>query len=296
VRAGQRKISHRRETRHLTAGRPTRPILIGFLLAIAVGASAQTADLLCDRLSYRVPADQTGAINGPLPVNSEFTVTARIRNDGSRRADSFRLGFYLSKDSYMDPHADLFLGSTIVSSIEARSSKTVQKRLRLPTSLSKAYFGRVLVGVAVDYANQIPESNESNNRNRGSGQDRRTIQLYDPQVPSGQLPISFANRSTAIRWLQNNRFEGVVAWDYGWSRPLSVATFSRFNGRIMPAAAFRIQATDPSTAPYQITLFGSDPSFDPASLTPDIGEPSPRTALSYGAIWTSYVQDYHNRF
>ena len=53
---------------------------------------------------------------------------------------------------------------------------------------------------------------------------------------------------------------------------------------------------NPSPGVFQIFVQGGEPGYNPAGISPAIGEPSPRARWAWGFAILSYVQDYHNRF
>ena len=276
----------------------------GWIYEFEVFGRVSQADLTGSTLHYRVPQDQTQAVDGPLPVNAPFTVEAVIRNNGSGQADPFTVAFYLSTDSTIDS-TDLLIGSAAVNTpLQPGAQVTIFPFpvLRLPDPLPQTYFGRVWLGLVIDPGDHLSETDEANNSNQGNGIDKRTVTLYDPILPRLFIPITFQSSAVARDYLEANGFiRPFPVIDAGWSRPFSVPTYSRFNGRVMSADAFRLNANPQRQGPrdYRIWLQGADQNFNPTGMPAAIGEPSPRWAeanIASERAWFLYVLDYHLRF
>lgn len=270
-------------------------------------------DLVGREVTYTVTADVTGAANGPVPVGSPFRFTARVANQGAGNAGSFGVVLYASTDATIDPATDERIGIVgTVSGLAAGTETSVVGTLTLPLTLPVSYFGEIYLGVMIDDGNAVDETDETNNRNQGDGIDRREVQLYDPIAPRGRWTAAggagpFASQAAAETFLEANGFSWVIPpFDAGYSRPLTTPTFSRYNGVTMPAEAFRIQAGvgEPprGSGNWFITVQGADgTAFNPAGLSPAIGEPSPRSINDVSVLWAdvtwpTYVSDYHSRF
>lgn len=254
-------------------------------------------DLLGTGFEYSVPSDDTREANGPLPVNREFQVIATITNQGLGRSGDITVAIYISTDSVIDSHLDVFVGHMFAPSLSAGTSTRIPRVLQLPEPLSAAFFGTVWLGMVIQ--SEIQESDEVNNSNRGDALDRRAVQLYDPVPDRGTVPISFSSRDAAESFLKDNGFSAPVRLlDTSWSRPLVVSTFSRFNGQLMPAVAFRIDGY-PQRRGRTVGHQGADSNFNPGGLATVFGEPSPRTALALDFLspgWLLYVAAFHDRF
>jgi hypothetical protein len=187
------------------------PAVPGAVFDKRVSASARAAaaqpDLAATRFTFQVLADE-GHANGPLPVNVSFDATVTVRNLGNAKAGSFYVSLYASNDNYISS-SDVSLGRARVSSLNAGSSTTVQVRLTLPSSLPSSFKGQVWLGGIVDSTGAVRESNENNNRNRGDGLDRRSVQLYDPVGPVTAI-TGFVSSRDAENYLRNHGFSRVL--------------------------------------------------------------------------------------
>jgi YD repeat-containing protein len=99
-----------------------------------------------------------GVPNTNVIPESVLPITAIVSNLGSFLSPSFPVGFYLSTDSTITT-SDTFLGSTTVAALAGGISVAVTKDI-YSTYLP---LGSHYIGVIVDYANQVTESNETNN-------------------------------------------------------------------------------------------------------------------------------------
>jgi hypothetical protein len=247
------------------------------------------AELVGTHIQYQVPRDETHATDGPLPVNLPFNVTASLRNLGTASARNFRVAFYLALERPIIPSVDLYLGSRPVTELKAFQSLTIHVRLRLPANLSQAYAGQVYLGMVIDPDNRVPEQTKRNNSNQGVSIDLVPVQLYDPALTYVALPQRFKTRQQAVDFLEGQGFQPttIPGTDAGWSLPLTRPTLCRFNGRVMPPAAFRIQA-GPKWVNGEWAVIEQG--------TAAQGEPSPRDSLDWGSDLLLYVLQYHIHF
>ncbi len=117
-----------------------------------------------------VPADLYGvAFNiAPASLNAGDSVDAHyeVTNGGGSNADGFWVNFYASKDSTITT-ADAYIGTAYVAGIAAGASTgDLAKTLRIPGAFKQGD-GTYYVGMIVDSRNDVPESDEANNSNRG---------------------------------------------------------------------------------------------------------------------------------
>jgi hypothetical protein len=260
-------------------------------------------DLVGAGFSYIVPSTALLVIpvDGPLPVNEPFQLSAKITNKGAAKAGASVVKIYLSTDSTITA-GDLLIAQIKVPALDPGFAYTIKdQQLSLPANLPLKYFGTVYLGMVVDATNTVRESNENNNSNQGNNIDRTPVRLFDPIAPEDRIS-SFASSQAADQYLTNHGFAApVLIGDSGWSRsvPNQQRIFSRFNGQYMPGSAFREQAApffSPRIKRWAINMQGSDSSYNPVGHKPVMAEPNPRTAASFGAQWFAYVLEYHLDF
>lgn len=256
-------------------------------------AELNLPDLIGFRFNYRVPRDGTGDQNGPIPVGTEFNVATTIWNRGAGAAGPFVVKMYASTDNRIDPATDFFVADLgTVSGLAAGATRDINAKATLPLSLPRSYFGTIHLGIVIDSPNRVGEVNESNNWGQRLNGDFLPALLYDP-IPARELwlrgngqPLEFASRADAYAFLQARGYENFT-FDNTASRSLLLGpTYSRYNGRTMPAGAFRIEAYPKA----------SKTNPGKWNIERQINEPSPRvTDTAWGAQY-SYVLDWHRRF
>jgi serine protease len=111
---------------------------------------------------------QGSFFNTPLSANpgDSITVTFQAENIGTKAVGAFKSGFYLSLDQTIDT-TDIPLGEYLFSNGLAANTKSdrLDQSVVLPAADSDIWTttGTYYVGMVTDYANQIAETNESNN-------------------------------------------------------------------------------------------------------------------------------------
>jgi subtilase family serine protease len=88
----------------------------------------------------------------------KITIKNTVKNQGEIASGSFKVYFYLSKDSTITT-ADTPLGYRTISGLNAGASNTEYTNFTVPSNLSGSYY----VGAIADQSNDVFESNESNN-------------------------------------------------------------------------------------------------------------------------------------
>ena len=88
----------------------------------------------------------------------KLTIKNTVKNQGEITSGSFKVYFYLSKDSNITT-SDTYLGYRSISDLSANASNTEYTNFTIPSSISGSYY----IGAIVDPTNTIFESNESNN-------------------------------------------------------------------------------------------------------------------------------------
>ena len=119
----------------------------------------------------------------PLTAGQAFNVTFTLDNNGGAAAGGFWVDFYLSSDITIST-SDKPLGDYYVSGLPAGScTMPLTKSLTLP-GVNDAYWsgdGTYYIGMVVDSRDNVSETDESNNRNRGEGIDRDAVSISGTQ-------------------------------------------------------------------------------------------------------------------
>jgi RHS repeat-associated protein len=125
-----------------------------------------------------------------VAAGTQVTVTFGILNDSNTPAGASSVRFYLSKDANIDPATDYALTGNVsgipalgrVGNITGATYAVTLPTQDTITSLGGA--GAFYIGMVVDSANQVNESNEGDNRNQGVGRDMASLTVT---VPSPDL-------------------------------------------------------------------------------------------------------------
>src|SRR6185369_4657024 len=120
---------------------------IAFLLT-SVCAPGSLPDLV--PIALRAPKTIT---NTPVPY---VTISWTVKNQGSNAATDFVDGFYISTNG---SPSQVLISSYARTRVEAGASYSATNKVQLPIGFS----GNYTLSLKTDYANWIPESNESNN-------------------------------------------------------------------------------------------------------------------------------------
>jgi len=292
-------------------GESTRFFAFGKTATLTIPA-IELPDLIVDGFEYTVTGDSTKESNGPIPVGSDFTISATVRNDGKGKAEGYSVSLYASTDSTIDPQSDFFIGKVFTGTeLEAEASFQITGNAKLPLSLPSKFHGKITLGLAIDPEMEVEETDDTNNWNSSSffgfgNDDKREAQLYDPVPIRETINSDFANRTEAESWLATNAFELPLGrFDSQWNYIISQTTQSRYNGddlvdayRIDGSVCQNFCVTPPPTGRWSVNLQGATSDFNDAGSTTIFGEPSPRYALSLqsGLGWLLYVRDWHLRF
>jgi hypothetical protein len=272
-------------------------------------ALVRLPELVASDFTYSVDTQNGPLANELVPVGKRFDATFTVENKGDFVAHQFTVKLYLSTDSKIDPAKDEYIADlATVPALAAGASIQRTVQATLPLSLpARKFHGKVWFGLAIDVSNEVLEQNENNNWNRKKSQDKREVRLYDPIAPrgltAGNPAFVFASKTDAEKYLIKHGFTELLV-DAGWSRRLASPVDSYFNGKSMPGRAFRIQASSPTldstTGKWRVSsIQGAEASYNPLSLSPVIGEPSPEAlqhVFSLGLGWLNYVRRYHDLF
>jgi MYXO-CTERM domain-containing protein len=100
-------------------------------------------------------------LGSSVEQGQKITVSWFVANAGLQNAGTFKVGFYYSANSTIDPSTDTLLKTVTISSLSSgRSTGNYNESVTLPvgTALGAGY-----IGVYVDKDSQVSESNETNN-------------------------------------------------------------------------------------------------------------------------------------
>jgi hypothetical protein len=250
-------------------------------------------DLTSTSFGYRVPADATGQLNGPVAANAPYIVTATIKNQGQGSAGTFTATVYLSSDTVIDPQRDIPLQTTTVTGLAPGASTTITINMSPPSTWPAAlppWSGVVTVGLVIDPQQLLSDDDFTNNQNVGVGIDTRPLQLYDG-IPPTSIPATGLSYRGALLWMVQNGFTPVPpGTGSGWSKHLSSSLNIRsaFDGQIRSGLAYRQNAFIQPVAGGTYRIFLQGNAF--------FAEPNPETAILYGLTWFNYVADWHPRY
>ena len=104
-----------------------------------------------------------------------FQVDGEVGNYGAAPAGTFTVGIYLSRDTAITT-ADVLLGTTEIAGLAAGSTGTVDEYVTVPGTVPG---GAYHLGMVIDTANSVAESNEANNAVRA------TNPVTVPETPPG---------------------------------------------------------------------------------------------------------------
>ena len=282
----------------------------GSIQVVASVSAIPRPDLVATTMTFRVPADTSGLapVFAPpflIPSNVAVEVTATIRNQGTATAGRFTVSLYASADARIDSATDVFvtvLGT--VSRLAASTSQTLTIKTLIPARLAGAFF----LGIVVDSARQVTESNETNNSSQGLGRDLVRCQITDPK-PSFTYYPGYASEFDASLDLYLSGFSRVVPLigDIGWAHALSpnLTVVSPLDGVARSGNAYRQHAHvfgpggryryfNFSTQELDSITFSSWTVVVEGTTT--FGEPNPYSAFLWGINWVNTVREWHGRF
>jgi|GEM_PF-1407772 len=121
-------------------------------------------------VNIQLPTDLSGEMTTITPSvrlpGTKIPINYTINNSTGNKADSFRVGFYLSTDTKIDPYLDRFLGSKQIKSLAGKSN-TGQLTTEITLPDSNDYFWNGVtdyyLGMVVDDQQVIQENKEKNN-------------------------------------------------------------------------------------------------------------------------------------
>lgn len=153
------------------------------------GANADTDTLTVTTEEPDLVATSFGVTETEIVPGSAISISYNIQNSGSSTASASTASFYISTDSTIST-TDTLLGTASVPSINSNSSNSGTTSFTVPSTLAN---GSYTVGMIVDSASTVTESNETNNSNQGANVDTDTLTLSAPDL----VGTSFAVTQTA---------------------------------------------------------------------------------------------------
>jgi subtilisin family serine protease len=173
------------------------------------GSSTSGTVTIDDNDFAPLPVDLRGNSLNVRPVSlnagDNFNLDFQVENLGGGNAGGFRVNFYLSSDRTIDT-GDTLLGSRLINGLTGNSNTGwLSQNLTLPTVWSGSTWrtigdGNYTIGMIVDASNDILETNEGNNRNRGQLVDAETLRINNTApVVTVNLPSIFQFRPNHTR-------------------------------------------------------------------------------------------------
>lgn len=134
-----------------------------------------------------------GVFNDPATAGGNVVVDFIVENNGATDVGQFTVDFYLSANSTITTD-DFFLGQRIVGGIETGLTTGVLTQvLELPAAANAFWngTGTYHIGMIIDRDDNVAESNESNNSNRGLLIDNDDLTVIVPTVPADLRGTAF---------------------------------------------------------------------------------------------------------
>jgi large repetitive protein len=152
------------------------------------------------------------AVSGPASAGTGKTITVSNTVSaaaGGGNAGYFSVGIYLSTDNVITT-ADRYIGYRSVSSLSSGSSSAMNTIITIPSNIA---LGDYYLGVIADYANNVTESDETNNALAG---DRITIIGPDltTTAVSGPASVRVGASMTMDYTVKNGDGGGNAGWSY----------------------------------------------------------------------------------
>ena len=225
-------------------------------------------DLVASNLS--VPGNGT--------IGKTISVTPTISNDGTAASGNFDVKFYLSHDDVISS-SDVLLATASRTSAGAGASQTWDQTLTIPKALAE---GEYHIGILVDPANRIAESDESNN-----------VASYGILFGTEPPPVEIATDDSVL----NDRFDFAVGYPIVVDQPFQFT----IRGHVGPGTGlqvfdgsdgldkFSFEFERASTIRVELTNLSVDASAFISSLTPGVGSKgSNNSGLSSEVVTQSF--------
>lgn len=175
-----------------------------------------------------VPPPQFADLQGRFLGSSTFfspgdalPLTFQIENIGDLAAGGFAVDFYLSTDPLVQS-SDRKLGSQWIAGLAHQSgTENLTVNFALPDAADPIWqgAGTYYLGMVVDSGNQVVESNEANNANRGLSLDAQAIQINPKPSFTGFSLVDASGDSTAQTVFQT----GALRFNYGLANTARLA-------------------------------------------------------------------------
>jgi len=191
-----------------------------------------------DRVWISTPApDLAGTLfdaEEPLRWGDAFSVDGEVTNQGLGVAGASQVTFYLSTNSYISP-SDVLLGTLGVGALASGETTGFSHTLTLPVDVPAGFdlAGYTYIGMIVDSAGAVTETDESNNANRGTDLDRDRVYIM---APAPDLVGTWFNSQEPLRWGETFHLDAEVT-NQGQlaSGAAAVRFYLSVNGYISPA-------------------------------------------------------------
>lgn len=246
-----------------------------------LAANARPADLV----AVGVQADANRDWGDPVRIQGT------IQNSGGTEVESaFKVDVYVSPTKALGNQSVKIGSFSIDDDIKAGERLTIDETVDLP---GQAIAGigsdqAIYIGLVVDADNQVPESTETNNYNRGLGTDTALI-LVTPRAPAQLVAKSFTVDETTPNWGEDLtvtfRVENVDAG----AAPATRARIVLTPAGATPGGARDVTVADDVEIP-SLGAFGSTDVTHEITLPPGptTGSPSTGTAI----LWLDLDADY----
>ena len=144
------------------------------------------------------------AVTGELTIDNSLIKIywVKIMNSGTAPAGESKAGFYLSTDNVFTT-SDIFMGSVDVPALVPGESVMID--IDVDTDSLNLAPGEYFIGYIIDYLNQVPESNEEDNR--GCKFDQK---LIVNGIPSGNPDLACKTLGELI--VNNNTLDVYIGW------------------------------------------------------------------------------------
>jgi subtilase family serine protease len=183
---------------------PAGSYYVGMIIdpAGAVAESMETNNVVVDEIGVTIPsppapdleADSFFVTDGW--VTGDYSLLARVRNNGTAPAGAFTVQFYLSDDTAITT-ADTLLATGEIAGLAAGYTDEVIRYVSVPASVPA---GTYYVGSIVDSGNTVAESDEANNAvrapNRVTVSDLPDLAAESVTPPTGAVARTFVINST----------------------------------------------------------------------------------------------------
>ncbi|MFO8006430.1 MAG: tectonin domain-containing protein [Candidatus Brocadiia bacterium] len=194
------------------------------------GGSGNAYDLWWDDIAdVDLGGSFFNAIQEPLYAGDSFDLEFRVSNYGANSSGSFTVDFYVSANTFIST-GDYYLDSYSVSSISGGdTSGILTDVLTLPALGDPFWLGDAdyTIGMIVDSADAVDETDEGNNSNVAEYSDWDAVPIYEDAYEANDAKAAAYNLSGVERiWLSD--FKGLAAQgNDDWYEIYASADFQR---------------------------------------------------------------------